>query len=619
MKKVFIVLMVTLMGIFAFTQVKNPDLIFDATIGEPDTLDPHHLQDSASSEVIINVYDFLIAYDGESLSKFVPMLSTVVPSVENGYLRDGGTTYVFPIREGVKFHNGNDLTPEDVEYSFERGLLYDPPGGPMWRLFEAMFGVTSIRTLVEEYVGASWDTIFDDDMNPTTPEYEEALANFYYDVIDPAVEVHGNEVHFHLVRPWAPFLNLIASSWGYNGAILDKEYSIELGIWDGNAEGWWKYHGWRKEQSPYADHTMGTGPYKLVEWDHAQQRVTLERNDDYWRGPAPIRRVVIQGIDEWSTRRAMLEAGDADIVDVPAQYLDVVKQMEGITVLEGLPINQIDYLDFTWQVNPESPYIGSGQLDGNGIPPDFFADRDVRLGFAHAFDYEGMINEVLNGLGQRVPTALPRGFLGFDETLPLYEFDLQKAEDYFKRAYNGRLWQTGFKMSILYNIGNDVRRVAGEILRDNLAKMNPRFQVEVRGVQWPTYLDERENRMLPAYSLGWLGGGVPDPHYFISPFYHSEGNLGGMRGDNYAEFASLPRPEFGGRSLNKMIEDASLESDPVKREQMYIDIQEFVYEYAIILPFHQPQELKVYRSWLKGYIHNPSMSGDYYYNYTKAE
>ncbi|MDK2906851.1 MAG: peptide/nickel transport system substrate-binding protein [Petrotoga sp.] len=617
MKKVFIVLMVTLMGVFAFTQVKNPDMIFDATLSEPDTLDPHHAQDDASGEVLFNVYDFLIAYDEGNMTEFVPMLSTVVPSVENGYLRDGGTTYIFPIREGVKFHNGNDLTPEDVEYTFERGLLYDPPGGPMWFLLEPLFGVRSIRTLVEDYVGVSWDTIFDDDMNPTTPEYEEALVNFYYEVIDPAVEVQGNEVHFHLERPWAPFLNIVAAGWGW-GAILDKEYSIELGIWDGNAEGWWKYHGWRKEQSPYADHAMGTGPYKLVEWDHAQQRVTLERNDDYWRGPAPIRRVVIQGIDEWSTRRAMLETGDADIAYVPPQYLDVVEQMEGITVLEGLSTIEVTYLEFTWQINSESPYIGSGQLDGNGIPPDFFADHNVRLGFAYAFDYEGMIEEALSGQGTRIPTALPSGILGFDETLPLYEFNLQKAEDYFKRAYNGRLWQTGFKMSILYNIGNDARRVAGEILRDNLAKINPRFQVEVRGVQWPTYLDEMENMMLPAYALGW-GGGVADPHYFISPFYHSEGTLGTNRGDNYAEFAILPRPEFGGKSLNKIIEEAALETDPVKREQMYIDIQKFLVDYTAVLPLYQPQELRVHRSWLKGYIHNPGVAGDYYYNYTKAE
>ena len=618
MKKVFIVLMVTLMGIFAFTQVKNPDMIFDATLSEPDTLDPHHAYDTSSGEVIFNVYDFLIEYDGESLSEFVPMLSTVVPSVENGYLRDGGTTYVFPIREGVKFHNGNDLTAEDVEYTFERGLLYAPAGGPMWMFLDPLFGVTDLKSLVEDYIGASWDTIFDDDMNPTSPEYEEALVNFYYDVIDPAVEVQGNEVHVHLARPFAPFLNIVAAAWGW-GAILDKEYSVEIGIWDGNAKGWWKYHGWTKEQSPYSGHAMGTGPYKLVEWDHAQQRITLERNDDYWRSPAPIRRVTIQGIPEWSTRRAMLETGDADIIDVPPQYLNVVKQMEGITVLDGLPALSLDMLLFTWSIDHESPYIGSGQLDGNGIPPDFFAaDRNVRLGFAYAMDYDALINEILKGQGIRIPTAVLKGLLGFSEELPLYELDLQKAEDYFKSAYGGRLWNTGFKATMVYNVGNDTRRAAAEILRDNLAEINPRFQLEVRGIQWPTYLDDLENHRLPVYILGFSMD-FPDPHNFVFNRYHSEGNTGKDLGKLYEDFANLPRPEFGGRSLNKMIEDAAAETDPVIREQMYLDIQEFIIYYTPNFPLAQTLTNKVTRSWVKGFIYNPMWSGDYYYNYTKAE
>jgi len=155
MKKFVFILLVGLLSVFAFSQVKNPDMIFDATLSEPDTLDPHHAYDTASGEVIFNVYDNLIAYDGGSMTDFIPMLSTVVPSVENGYLRDDGTTYVFPIRKGVKFHNGNDLTPEDVEYTFERGILYDPAAGPMWMLIEPIFGAFTVRDLVEEYVGAS--------------------------------------------------------------------------------------------------------------------------------------------------------------------------------------------------------------------------------------------------------------------------------------------------------------------------------------------------------------------------------------------------------------------------------------------------------------------------------
>ena len=615
MKKFVFILLVSLLSVFAFSQVKNPDMIFDATLSEPDTLDIHHAYDTASAEVIFNVYDNLIAYDGESMTDFVPMISTVVPSEENGYLRDDGTTYVFPIRKGVKFQNGNDLTPQDVEYTFERGILYDPAAGPMWMLIEPIFGAFTVRELVEEYVGVSWDKIFDSNMNPISKEYETALINFYHDVVDPAIEVVGDEVHIHLVRPYAPFLNIIASGGGW-GAILDKEYSVQLGLWDGKAEGWWKYHGWTKEQSPLFDHAMGSGPYKLMEWDHAQQRIVLERFDDYWKGPAAIKTVVIQGIDEWSTRRAMLERGDADRIDVPIQYLDVVKSMQGVTVLEGLPTVQITSLGFNWEIKSESPYIGSGQLDGNGIPTNFFEDENVRLGFAYAFDYEGMINEVLKGLGVHVPTALPQGFLGFDGSLPKYTLDLEKAENYFRRAFRGRLWQQGFKMDVLYNIGNEERRVAAEILRDNLAKINPKFQVEVRGVQWPTYLDARENMILPVYIIGWLAD-FPDPHNFIFTYYHSQGDYGHYYGTKFVEFATQPRPEFGGKSLNKMIEDASLETDPHKREQMYIDIQKFVIDYALTLPLYQPLAIRVHRDWLKGYVYNPIWPGDYYYIYSK--
>ncbi len=48
-----------------------------------------------------------------------------------------------------------------------------------------------------------------------------------------------------------------------------------------------------------------------------------------------------------------------------------------------------------------------------------------------------MINEVLKGLGVHVPTALPQGFLGFDGSLPKYTLDLEKAENYFRRAFRG--------------------------------------------------------------------------------------------------------------------------------------------------------------------------------------
>ncbi len=49
--------------------------------------------------------------------------------------------WTFKIREGVKFHNGDDLTPADVAYSFQRGLLQGGYSSPQWLLAEPFFGV----------------------------------------------------------------------------------------------------------------------------------------------------------------------------------------------------------------------------------------------------------------------------------------------------------------------------------------------------------------------------------------------------------------------------------------------------------------------------------------------
>ena len=193
---VFLSIFMTVLALAAF----DPTTYVEATIGEADTLDPHLAYDTASGEVLYNVYDNLIAYKGSSVSEFVPKLSTQVPTVQNGLVKDGGKTYIFPIRKGVKFHNGNPLTPEDVEYSFERGLLYDPAGGPMWMMLYALFGVHSLDELIEDYVKAPVDQIFDKNGEPKA-EYKQKLVDFYKNVIDPVVQVQGDNVVIKLVRP----------------------------------------------------------------------------------------------------------------------------------------------------------------------------------------------------------------------------------------------------------------------------------------------------------------------------------------------------------------------------------------------------------------------------------
>ena len=102
-------------------------------------MDPAYSYDTASGEIIQSVYETLLFFKGESTTEFEPILAT------EWNVSADGKTYRFKIREGVKFHNGNDLTPEDVEYSIERGMVQDYGAGPQWMLFEPLLGIQTSR------------------------------------------------------------------------------------------------------------------------------------------------------------------------------------------------------------------------------------------------------------------------------------------------------------------------------------------------------------------------------------------------------------------------------------------------------------------------------------------
>jgi peptide/nickel transport system substrate-binding protein len=109
--------------------VKNPDTFILATYGTVRTLDPAACYDGTGSQRIWTLFETLIFFDGSHTDKFVPVLATEVPSVENGGISPDGTQYRFKIREGVRFHQGGTLTAEDVAYSLKRHMIVDPDGG----------------------------------------------------------------------------------------------------------------------------------------------------------------------------------------------------------------------------------------------------------------------------------------------------------------------------------------------------------------------------------------------------------------------------------------------------------------------------------------------------------
>ena len=495
-----------------------------------------------------------------------------MPRKENGLISPDGKTYTFPIRKGIKFHNGEELTPEDVRYSLLRFMLSDVSGGPSSLLLEPVLGVSSTR-------GA-----------------DGQIAVNFQDAAN-AVRVEGDNVVITLARPFAPFLSIVAR-WGY---IVNKAWAVERGAWDGTEDTWKDFNNFKKDTSPFFKEANGTGPFWVERWDIAGKNLVLAAHENYFAGAPKIKRIFMRTVDEASTLRLMLETGDADVAELSPKFVEQFKNNPDVVLYDNLPRLRTDpviffTLDINMQANPD---VGSGQLDGDGIPADFFADKDVRKGFLYAFDYDAFLTQSMDGRGERATGPAPQGLVPQDSSFKRYGFDLKKAEEHFRKAWGGEVWEKGFKLRITYNTSGEMRQIASEILKRNVESLNPKFRIELRGVTWPEFLDKTSRRQMPVWARGWVAD-YADAHNFYFPFAHSQGR--------YALSQGYKNPQ-----ADALIEQAVSETDIQKRNALYKEVHNLIYEDAMQLYTAHPTGLWAMRKGVKGFVDNPVYMGIYFY------
>ena len=120
------------------SEIANPGVLIHAQGGDPEGLDPARLDEGGrGSRVIIQSYEFLVDIPPDG-AELVPGLATEVPSQENGLVSEDGLTYTFPIREGVLFHDGTELTADDVLFSWDRAMTMDLPESQAFKLSDAI-------------------------------------------------------------------------------------------------------------------------------------------------------------------------------------------------------------------------------------------------------------------------------------------------------------------------------------------------------------------------------------------------------------------------------------------------------------------------------------------------
>ena len=214
---------------------------------------------SKDYEVPFNIFDRLVDVEvgTDGNSKIVPSLA------ESWDISDDGLEYTFHLRQGVKFHNGNDFTAEDVAYTFHRMLTVE--GGVNTEFIDQIKGA-------DELLAGETDTL----------EGVEVVDDYTIKVT--------------LKEPFAGFLASISSP---GVSIYDSEATEAAGDQFG--------------MDPAV--TVGTGPFEFSSWSFNNQLV-LTRNEDYWKGASGLPGVVIKIIPDTETQSMMFESGELDILDL---------------------------------------------------------------------------------------------------------------------------------------------------------------------------------------------------------------------------------------------------------------------------------------------------------------
>lgn len=532
------------------------------------SLDPAALYDLTSFSIAGNVYEPLVRFAPRRTDLFEPHLIKRVPTEANGLLSKDGKTYRFEIRPGVYFHDGTLLRAVDVAYSLKRFMIYDRPGGPSHLLLRPIMGLESTH-----------------DRN-----YEETPL-FTFEEMERRIRVEGDVVVVTLAERSDTFLKVLAS-WPF---VMSRDWAIQNGDWDGTERTWKEFSG-ETRPTPLDRKANGTGPFKLGKIELDGDYVVLDRHDSYWREPAKLDAVHLRVVDSEALRLLMLQAGDADFAYLERPGFRYLEGQPGLNVLDDMQrLKTGDVLFFTFDIAKDSPYIGSGALDGGGITPDFFKDPDVREAFQHVFDHKRYLDMALEGKGAPARGPVPESLREPYKKWDVFKFDYVRAGKLLQKAHLGKIWDKGFEFGIGFNMESESRRVAAEALRDGLKIVAPRFKVTLHPLPRDAFLKAFRARALPMFVSGFTAE-YPDPYPFLHAFYHSRGF--------YAEATG-----FGDPKVDKRLAEIHEELDPKKRLKLIRKLEEDAHERSWQIHTHYPLKFMALRDSIAGLDREQNVNG----------
>ncbi|SCY93493.1 ABC transporter substrate-binding protein [Paracoccus tibetensis] len=242
------------------------------------TLDPAIGYDWQNWSMIKSIFDGLMDY--------VPGTTELRPGLAESYeVSEDGTVFTFTLRQGVTFHNGREMTAEDVKYSLDR-VTNPETQSPGAGFFASIAGFAEVES------GAA-----------------DSLSGV--EVVDPQT------IRITLSRPDATFLHVMGLNFA---SVVPREAVEEAG-------------------ADFGKSPVGTGAFKLADWVIGQ-RLVLEKNEDYWRDGVPyLDGITFEVGQEPVVALLRLQQGEVDVPGdgiPPAKFQEVMDDPDqAARVVEG--------------------------------------------------------------------------------------------------------------------------------------------------------------------------------------------------------------------------------------------------------------------------------------------
>jgi peptide/nickel transport system substrate-binding protein len=552
---------------------------------QPDTLDPAVTYVTPAWEVVEQIYQGLVSYNGTSYTTYQGVLA------KDWTISDDGMTYLFNLRQDAKFSNGDPFNAYVIWFSIYRTLVMNQ--APAWILGQNLAASNGENFNVTDAVLNSINYFSPSPANLTVMQYPNQsvqVINKYEIQLNLGYGYNGD-------GPYSAFLATLATPMAM---AVDPAYVISNGgvVAD-------------QPNSKMQNSALGTGFYKLQSWIEGQS-VSLVRNDNYWGNslsasdlnnaisPAILKTVTIY-YKTAAARVADLKSGFAQIIMAPATYYNVTTSLPGVST----------------SVLPDA--FGSAEgvyyvyMDSSSFQP--FSDLAVRKAVAHSIDYDSIIHVVFGDHATKWVGPVPPGFPFYDEATSAvnpYQYDpvlaaaLLAQAGYVSRLPNGTTLNPSGRtlptINFLFDSDSPTDTQAAQVIKTNLDAIGIKITLSplpFRSYSTELYSQSGQNTTYP------MGIGFYSEDYTASidyVYYFTSGSYVGTSA--YQDSQAMDWTTAASTALDDSTVVQSFQGITQLMHDNYVDIWLYV-----------PNILAVNQNGVTGMIPNPAGSGAGYFLY----